>query len=125
MFTIFFALFEVHSLAVLNWHLHLPHVHDAFFLGNASLEPSSPAVEYRPPNNAAQVATEDNVDPDNMSYEVCCYTFTKRTIQIIKFSFAIGFRKVYFLKQYSMMKPILHTEERKEKLVWTKWECIY
>lgn len=47
--------------------------HDAIatreFAGNASLEPSSPAVEYRPPNNAAQVATEDNVDPDNMSYE--------------------------------------------------------
>uniref|UniRef100_A0A0E0M3L0 RING-type domain-containing protein n=2 Tax=Oryza punctata TaxID=4537 RepID=A0A0E0M3L0_ORYPU len=47
--------------------------HDAVatreFAGNVSLEPSSPAVEYRPPNNAAQVATEDNVDPDNMSYE--------------------------------------------------------
>uniref|UniRef100_M8BAK4 Uncharacterized protein n=1 Tax=Aegilops tauschii TaxID=37682 RepID=M8BAK4_AEGTA len=39
------------------------------FAGSVSLEPSSPAVEYRPANNAAQVATEDNVDPDNMSYE--------------------------------------------------------
>ncbi|CAN6205274.1 unnamed protein product [Urochloa humidicola] len=40
------------------------------FTGNVSLEPSSPAVEYRPAQNAAQVAREeDNVDPDNMSYE--------------------------------------------------------
>uniref|UniRef100_A0A0A9CVR3 RING-type domain-containing protein n=1 Tax=Arundo donax TaxID=35708 RepID=A0A0A9CVR3_ARUDO len=37
--------------------------------GNVSLEPSSPAVEYRPAQNAAQVTREDNVDPDNMSYE--------------------------------------------------------
>jgi len=35
------------------------------------LEASSPAVEYRPAQNAAQVAREDNFDPDNMSYEVC------------------------------------------------------
>ncbi|RLM87351.1 E3 ubiquitin ligase BIG BROTHER-like [Panicum miliaceum] len=41
------------------------------FAGNVSLEPSSPAVEYRPAQNAAQVAREDNVDPDNMSYEAC------------------------------------------------------
>ncbi|CAD6218464.1 unnamed protein product [Miscanthus lutarioriparius] len=39
------------------------------FAGNVSLESSSPAVEYRPAQNAAQVAGEDNVDPDNMSYE--------------------------------------------------------
>ncbi|CAL5087237.1 unnamed protein product [Urochloa decumbens] len=39
------------------------------FAGNVSLEPSSPAVEYRPARNAAQVGREDNVDPDNMSYE--------------------------------------------------------
>ncbi|KAM0825558.1 hypothetical protein ACQ4PT_069475 [Festuca glaucescens] len=37
--------------------------------GNVSLETSSPAVEYIPANNAAQVEREDNVDPDNMSYE--------------------------------------------------------
>ncbi|KAM0921437.1 hypothetical protein ACQ4PT_006829 [Festuca glaucescens] len=37
--------------------------------GNISLETPSPAVEYIPANNAAQVAREDNVDPDNMSYE--------------------------------------------------------
>nr|CAB3454011.1 unnamed protein product [Digitaria exilis] len=39
------------------------------FAGNVSLEASSPAVEYRPAHNAAQVTREDNVDPDNMSYE--------------------------------------------------------
>ncbi|KAF8759483.1 hypothetical protein HU200_010533 [Digitaria exilis] len=39
------------------------------FAGNVSLEASSPAVEYRPAQNAAQVTREDNVDPDNMSYE--------------------------------------------------------
>lgn len=38
------------------------------FAGNVALEPSSPATEYRPAHNAAQVR-EDNVDPDNMSYE--------------------------------------------------------
>ncbi|KAL5201772.1 hypothetical protein ABZP36_036126 [Zizania latifolia] len=47
--------------------------HDAIatteFAGNVSMEPSSPAVEYRPSNNAAQVTREDNIDPDNMSYE--------------------------------------------------------
>ncbi|XP_006660863.1 E3 ubiquitin-protein ligase BIG BROTHER [Oryza brachyantha] len=47
--------------------------HDAIatreFAGNVSLEPSLPAVEYRPSNNAAQVTREDDVDPDNMSYE--------------------------------------------------------
>ncbi|PWZ12722.1 E3 ubiquitin ligase BIG BROTHER [Zea mays] len=37
--------------------------------GNVPLESSSPAVEYRSAQNAAQVAREDNVDPDNMSYE--------------------------------------------------------
>ncbi|CAN6175075.1 unnamed protein product [Urochloa humidicola] len=37
------------------------------FAGN--VEPSSPAVEYRPAQSTAQVAREDNVDPDNMSYE--------------------------------------------------------
>ncbi|VAI68301.1 unnamed protein product [Triticum turgidum subsp. durum] len=40
------------------------------FAGSVFLEPSSLVVEYRPPaNNVAQVATEDIVDPDNMSYE--------------------------------------------------------
>ncbi|KAJ1290496.1 hypothetical protein BS78_02G248400 [Paspalum vaginatum] len=39
------------------------------FAGNVPLEPSSPAVGYRPVQNAAQVAREDDVDPDNMSYE--------------------------------------------------------
>ncbi|KAL6846734.1 hypothetical protein ACP4OV_024182 [Aristida adscensionis] len=41
----------------------------AEFAGNVSLEPSSPAVELRPAQNTAQVTREDNVDPDNMSYE--------------------------------------------------------
>ncbi|WVZ65623.1 hypothetical protein U9M48_014954 [Paspalum notatum var. saurae] len=37
--------------------------------GNVSLESSSQAVGHRPAQNAAQVAREDDVDPDNMSYE--------------------------------------------------------